>query len=500
MKKILLSVSMLLALAFAPVSCDREKAEYGDGQQPVGTATGTLSLAAMTVVLSTETETHDAVVRPDAAAATSAPAASGRLQTAARAEAETTYTCTVTDAGGAAVAQFPYDRRPETLTLPAGAYTLTVESAEPKAAVWDDPVYAARQEVLIDRNATVEVGEVLCTPAAVGVALVFDPAFGTQSTATVDCGGEALAFTTSESRTGWFAVGTARTLTLTVEGTAGEGTPVSFTRRYTDVQAGQLYRFTVKGESLSAPDIEWVGHDTSQRYEANDELEAQIVVTAAAGIRAFTVEIISEEVLTPEVLDGARARARSGLAGRLQGTARRAGIPHRREGRRPDLRIVRHLALHAAHSAAGYGRQRFPSDGHRQRRADHRRLDHGAQHQRRSSRTRRPRRGVSGRRCQTAGTAPRRTTLSGRRRQTDSQHTKNNHNPMIMKQNITNFGGGVEDLSPSGSHRNGSCRGDRLCSQRGIPRRKCQTFQRVGRSSIRCLRRSDRRIIKQTSI
>ena len=89
---------------------------------------------------------------------------------------------------------------------------------------------------------------------------------------------------------------------LTVEGTAGEGTPVSFTRRYTDVQAGQLYHFTVKGESLSAPDIEWVGHDTSQRYEANDELEAQIVVTAA-GIRAFTVEIISEEVLTPEVLD-----------------------------------------------------------------------------------------------------------------------------------------------------------------------------------------------------
>ena len=78
---------------------------------------------------------------------------------------------------------------------------------------------------------------------------------------------------------------------------------MSFTRRYTDVQAGQLYRFTVKGESLSAPDIEWVGHDTSQRYEANDELEAQIVVTAAAGIRAFTVEIISEEVLTPEVLD-----------------------------------------------------------------------------------------------------------------------------------------------------------------------------------------------------
>lgn len=341
MKKILLSVSMLLALAFAPVSCDREKAEYGDGQQPVGTVTGTLSLAAMTVVLSTETETHDAVVRPDAAAAMSAPAASGRLQTAARAEAETTYTCTVTDAAGAAVAQFPYDRRPETLTLPAGAYTLTVESAEPKAAVWDDPVYVARQEVLIDRNATVEVGEVLCTPAAVGVALVFDPAFGAQSTATVDCGGEALAFTTSESRTGWFAVGTARTLTLTVEGTAGEGTPVSFTRRYTDVQAGQLYHFTVKGESLSAPDIEWVGHDTSQRYEANDELEAQIVVTAAAGIRAFTVEIISEEVLTPEVLDAVGLAPGSIWSRRATTRNRSKGWdspPERRSSARPPYR------------------------------------------------------------------------------------------------------------------------------------------------------------------
>ena len=56
------------------------------------------------------------------------------------------------------------------------------------------PSHAARQEVLIDRNATVEVREVLCTPAAVGVALVFDPAFGAQSTVAVDCGGEALAF------------------------------------------------------------------------------------------------------------------------------------------------------------------------------------------------------------------------------------------------------------------------------------------------------------------
>ena len=302
MKKTLLSVCTLLVLAFAPVSCARENAEYGDEQPPVQTAVGKLSLTAMTVALSPETETHDAVVRPDAAPAANLPAAHIQLRPATR--AETAYTCEITDAAGSAVSKFTYDRRPETLTLPAGAYTLTVDSSEPKSAAWDTPVYTARQELLIDKNATVEVGKVLCTPAAVSVSLAFDPAFGAQSTASVDCGGEALTFTTTESRTAYFAVGETRTLTVTVEGTSGEGTPVSFTQRYTDVQAGQWYRFTVKGESLSAPAIVWVGHDITQRYEANDKLDAKIDITAAAGIRAFTVEIISEKVLTPEILEG----------------------------------------------------------------------------------------------------------------------------------------------------------------------------------------------------
>ncbi len=58
MKKTLLSVCTLLTLAFAPVSCDREKAVYGDEPQPVETAMGLLSLSAMSVALSQETETH----------------------------------------------------------------------------------------------------------------------------------------------------------------------------------------------------------------------------------------------------------------------------------------------------------------------------------------------------------------------------------------------------------------------------------------------------------
>ena len=440
----------------------------------------------MTVVLSTETETHDAVVRPDAAAATSAPAASGRLQTAARAEAESHLYMYRYGCGGRRRRAVPLRPTPRDAHPAAGAYTLTVESAEPKAAVWDDPVYAARQEVLIDRNATVEVGEVLCTPAAVGVALVFDPAFGAQSTATVDCGGEALAFTTSESRTGWFAVGTARTLTLTVEGTAGEGTPVSFTRRYTDVQAGQLYRFTVKGESLSAPDIEWVGHDTSQRYEANDELEAQIVVTAAAGIRAFTVEIISEEVLTPEVLDAVGLAPELDLVspGDYKEPLEGLGFP-------TGEKVVGQTSVSFDISPfmpliplLGTGDSDFRLTVTDQRRADHRRLDHWctaptAKHPNPKA----PKRSI---RAAMPNRWNRPTPDNPIRAATPNRFTthKNNHNPMIMKQNITNFGGGSKTYLRPEVTATEVVVETGFCSQRGIPRRKCQTFRRVG--AIEC--------------
>ena len=219
---------------------------------------------------------------------------------------------------------------------------------------------------------------------------------------------------------------------------------MSFTRRYTDVQAGQLYHFTVKGESLSAPDIEWVGHDTSQRYEANDELEAQIVVTAAAGIRAFTVEIISEEVLTPEVLDAVGLAPELDLVspGDYKEPLERLGFP-------TGEKVVGQTSVSFDISdfmplipLLGTGDSDFRltvTDNEGQTTVASI-MVHSTNGE--APEPEGPEEEYPGGRCQTAGTAPRRTTLSGRRRQTDSQHTKNNHNPMIMKQNITNFGGG----------------------------------------------------------
>lgn len=312
MKKTLLSFAALLASVIIPMSCERENAEYGDELPPVETAVGSLSLATMHVALATETETIDAVVRPDGAAA--ATAAADRLRPQRTSRAAAAYACLLADAAGTVVAEFDYDRRPETLSLPAGAYTLTVGTPAPQSAAWEAPVYTGRQELLVGKDALVEVGEVLCTPAVAGVSLVFDAAFDARSTATVDCGGEALLFTPAERRTGYFAVGAARTLTLKIEGTTTDGSPIAYTYRCTGVQPGQHYRFDVRSRSLAAPTIEWLDHDIKQRYRAVEGLDARIRVTAPAGIRSFVVQIVSEKVLTPEVLESVGLRSEFDLA------------------------------------------------------------------------------------------------------------------------------------------------------------------------------------------
>jgi len=307
MKRTLLSIAALLASVLALISCERENTEYGEERPPVETAVGTLSLTAMRITLATEVETIDAVVRPEAATAAGNAAAGLRSLRAAR-SAES-CACRIADAAGTVVAEFAYDRRPETLTLPAGAYTLTVGTFEPQAAAWDTPVYSGRQELLVDKGAPAVVGDVLCTPAVVGVSLAFADTFDAGSTVTVDCGGRALVFTPAERRTAYFTVGEARTLTLGVEGKTVEGSPIAFTRSFTGVQPGQQYRFDVRSRSLAAPTIEWIDHDIKQRYRAVEGLDARVRIAAPAGIRSFMVKIVSEKVLTPEVLESVGLRS-----------------------------------------------------------------------------------------------------------------------------------------------------------------------------------------------
>lgn len=51
----------------------------------------------------------------------------------------------------------------------------------------------------------------------------------------------------------------------------------------------------------NGPVVEWIGYDLSKRYSITDELTVELVVTAPAGIKEFTV-FIDSEVLTPAQL------------------------------------------------------------------------------------------------------------------------------------------------------------------------------------------------------
>ncbi len=309
-----------MILLLATGACDREKPEYGEETLSPAPVVGVVSFETMQVALSSATENYSAVVRPAATAAATAAmtaetaaattadiAADGTAASGTRAEigALEGYRFNLIDKQGAAVAEFPYGAYPR-FEVPAGVYTLTVQPADPQALAWETQSYRAEQEVYVRKDDTTAIGEVLCTPATVGVAMTFDPAFGETAAATVVCNGEKALFTPAESRTAYFLPSeeeNTSAITITVSGPLDNGGTVTFTQRFEGIRAGQLCRFTVKGSSTAPPVIEWEGHDITQRYEATAELQAKINITAAAGIRDFKVEIVSE-VLTPEILQG----------------------------------------------------------------------------------------------------------------------------------------------------------------------------------------------------
>ena len=196
-----------MILLLATGACDREKPEYGEETLSPAPVVGVVSFETMQVALSSATENYSAVVRPAAAAAaaTADIAADGTDASGTRAEtgALEGYRFNLIDKQGAAVAEFPYGAYPR-FEVPAGVYTLTVQPADPQALAWETQSYRAEQEVYVRKDATTAVGEVLCTPATVGVAMTFDPAFGETAAATVVCNGEEALFTPAESRTAYF--------------------------------------------------------------------------------------------------------------------------------------------------------------------------------------------------------------------------------------------------------------------------------------------------------
>ena len=296
-------------LAVACTSCNREKTEYGGGEASPAQIVGIVSFESMHVTIDTESEAASVVMRPVTSATAGVTPEAIRLLptldagTRSDEEALNGYLFRLVNRRGEVVSQFPYGAYPA-MEVPTGAYTLTAQPATMPVLVWENPVCTATQEVYVRKDATTRVEEVCCTPASIGVALTFDDLFAATSAVTVTGADVEARFTPSEERTAYFLLPEEqRTLTLNVSGSLADGSPVEFSQTFDNLRPGTVYRFTVKGTAVMPPVIEWEGHDISQRYEATAELQAKIKITAAAGIREFKVEIISD-VLTSQVLEG----------------------------------------------------------------------------------------------------------------------------------------------------------------------------------------------------
>ena len=86
------------------------------------------------------------------------------------------FRLTVTDAAGRVYYDGPYDRTPDALTVPAGAYTVSAVSAEFDAPAYDLPQWGDTQVVSVAADAEVAVS-LACTQLNSGLRLAVDDSF-----------------------------------------------------------------------------------------------------------------------------------------------------------------------------------------------------------------------------------------------------------------------------------------------------------------------------------
>lgn len=173
-------------------------------------------------------------------------------------------------------------------------------------AAWDTPIYAARKSISIAREATIEIGKVMCSLSNIKVSVTFaDKTFeflSADTQAEISLGANKLAFVKGETRSAYFkAAADVNSLVLSVTGKLDDEA-IAINKTFDGVKAGQWRQIEVVVERKSpAPQIEWVGYDMSIRHTITETMTAVINIAAGAGIAGLSVDIISD-ILTPEVL------------------------------------------------------------------------------------------------------------------------------------------------------------------------------------------------------
>ncbi len=213
-------------------SCKKEKFNYGG----TGTAMGTLSFSGLAIEVSDET-------LPEAAAPT-------------RASADM-YAVYIDDAEGVRHLSTTYGELQEDIELPAGSYTLTVQSSkEIPTAEFESPVYGTTKEFTIEAGKTTELGTLTCSLLQCKVSVSYNDDFlamvtGEGATTVELTAGSPLEYKMTytpdegpkyEKRNGYFAV-SGTTLTVTFRGQIA-GKTQRMTKTFTGVAPKQWRQIT----------------------------------------------------------------------------------------------------------------------------------------------------------------------------------------------------------------------------------------------------------------
>ena len=213
-------------------SCKKEKFNYGGTE----TAMGTLSFTGFTLEVTDETQ-------PEAAAST-------------RASADM-YAIYVDDAEGVRHLSTTYGELQGAVQLPAGSYTLTVQSEKDiPDAEFENPIYGTTKDFTIEAGKTTELGTLTCSLLQCKVSVAYNEDFlatvtGEGSTTVELTTGSPLEYVMTytpdggpqyEKRNGYFAVN-GTTLTVTFRGQIA-GKTQRMTKTFTDIAPRQWRQIT----------------------------------------------------------------------------------------------------------------------------------------------------------------------------------------------------------------------------------------------------------------
>lgn len=239
MKKIIyLSIAVLLNM-LCLVSCDREKYDYGYGEDGNETlATGTVNLASLKVAVS------GSVVGVTTRAGESDEQGSINVDD---------YIILIHNKDGKSVKQWKYSEMPEIFSLNVGSYTVSAYSHDEKPAEFDRPYYFGSQDFEIKADSVTNIDELKCFLRSIMVTVEYDDdlkeILGDDVVSKVTVGDGSLDFVKGESRAGYFQATNSTSNMIDTEFTGTvDGAQVNYAEKFSGVKAGEhrIIRYSVK--------------------------------------------------------------------------------------------------------------------------------------------------------------------------------------------------------------------------------------------------------------